>query len=736
MRDTAERIRSARRVSRTMAIRSRSPRLAGERLEPRLALAVEVTGTSGVFGYSRSPTEVTITSVDSRFQPLLTVPDTIDGLPVTSIAPLALQDYNGPRIAIPATIRTIGAGAFSRCRLGWVDVAADNPVFTSREGAVYDRSMSRLCAVPGGRGGVFTVPQGVRVIGSSAFFECAALESVELPAGVTTIEGAAFSGCLGLSYIALPETLETLSSQAFAWCRSLATVSIPAGVSRVADNAFLGCEGLHSIDVADGNPFYADVDGVLLDGSRSRLVACPPGRQGAVTVPAGVSVLGENSFTLCPQLTEVTLPASVTRIERGAFSASYALGRLNFLGLPPDLGAEPVWPGETFVTSVAQGYRIDAKGGWDQLTWNLQRPLDEPERFGGMVVTPVPEAALAAHVAGVNHAPIDISCSGNSVKEKQPVGTFVGELSVIDRDVGDACTFAVVDPFVPFTVDGNRLVSSYPLLFDAKRQYLVRVRATDSRGLATERVLPINVEDVDDTPRILAVTPPQPRAYRLGEVLTFTVTCSQPVTVSGKPVLDLTAGQARRSAEYASGSGSTQLVFAYRVKKSDTTLANLVLADSIRLPSRRDKLQAVSGGAVSRSLPGGGVPGVSIDTIAPRITAISYPGTGSYGPGAVLRFVVTFSEQVTVNGTPTIPLTLDRNVAATAAFVSGSGGSSLVFEYVVRPGDTAARGPRVARAIALAGGAIRDAAGNAAALQFRLPKMTGVVIVPGLSPAG
>jgi hypothetical protein len=229
-----------------------------------------------VFGYSRSATDVTITSVDSRFQPLLTVPDTIDGLPVTSIAPLALQDYNGPRVAIPATIHTIGDGAFSRCRLAWVEVAADNPTFTSREGVVYDRSMSRLCAVPGGRGGVFTVPQGVSVIGSAAFFECASLEAVELPAGVTTIEDSAFSGCLGLTSIDLPETLETLSSLAFAWSRSLVSISIPAGVSLVADNAFLGCEGLYTIDVADGNPFYADADGLLLDSGWWRVL--PGGR--------------------------------------------------------------------------------------------------------------------------------------------------------------------------------------------------------------------------------------------------------------------------------------------------------------------------------------------------------------------------------------------------------------------------------------------------------------------------
>jgi hypothetical protein len=320
--------RSSRRTVRSREATSASGRgreslRGGEWLEWRLALTGDVTGTFGAFTYSRSTTAVTIQSVHAPSQAVLAVPASIEGLPVTSIAPLAFKTYEGPRISIPASVQEIGAGAFSDCKLSWIDVAADNPAFASQDGIVYDRSLTRLHACPGGRGGWVTVPWGVKVVGRSAFAECSGIAVVELPTGLTTIEGGAFSGCLGLSFVALPDTLTTIGDGAFFSCKSLVSMAIPASVTAIGPNAFEVCTSLRAFDVADGNTFYADTDGALLDGSRSRLIACPPGLEGAFTIPDGVTVIGENAFLMCPQLTEVTLPASLTLIENGAFASSF-----------------------------------------------------------------------------------------------------------------------------------------------------------------------------------------------------------------------------------------------------------------------------------------------------------------------------------------------------------------------------------------------------------------------------
>ena len=68
----------------------------------------------------------------------------------------------------------------------------------------------------------------------------------------------------------------------------------------------------------------------------------------------------------------------------------------------------------------------------------------------------------------------------------------------------------------------------------------------------------------------------------------------------------------------------------------------------------------------------------------------SSPSTASYKAGQTVHVTVSFSEAVTVTGTPTLAL----NTGQTAGYVSGSGAASLTFDYVVQPGDNASP-PRV-----------------------------------------
>ena len=61
---------------------------------------------------------------------------------------------------------------------------------------------------------------------------------------------------------------------------------------------------------------------------------------------------------------------------------------------------------------------------------------------------------------------------------------------------------------------------------------------------------------------------------------------------------------------------------------------------------------------------------------------------GSYTSGDVIHVEVTFGEAVTVTGTP--KLTLNTAPSRTADYVSGSGTSTLTFDYTVQAGDAAA----------------------------------------------
>ena len=94
---------------------------------------------------------------------------------------------------------------------------------------------------------------------------------------------------------------------------------------------------------------------------------------------------------------------------------------------------------------------------------------------------------------------------------------------------------------------------------------------------------------------------------------------------------------------------------------------------------------------------------------------------GAYKTGQTIHIQINFSEPVTVTGTPQLLLetgTTDR----TANYTSGTGSSTLVFDYTVQAGDTS---PDLdyhdAAALTLNSGTIADPAGNNATLTLATP---------------
>ena len=88
----------------------------------------------------------------------------------------------------------------------------------------------------------------------------------------------------------------------------------------------------------------------------------------------------------------------------------------------------------------------------------------------------------------------------------------------------------------------------------------------------------------------------------------------------------------------------------------------------------------------------------------------------SYNVGDVIDIVVTFSEAVDVTGTP--QLTLETgSVDRVTNYSSGSGTTTLTFQYTVQEGDTSADLQYAATSSLSAGnGTIKDGAGNSANL--------------------
>jgi hypothetical protein len=77
---------------------------------------------------------------------------------------------------------------------------------------------------------------------------------------------------------------------------------------------------------------------VLFNNNKTTLVAYPAGRQGAYTVPAGVTAIGDYAFFRCRGLTGITLPASVTSIGVAAFAMCSGLTGVTVPGSVTSIG--------------------------------------------------------------------------------------------------------------------------------------------------------------------------------------------------------------------------------------------------------------------------------------------------------------------------------------------------------------------------------------------------------------
>ena len=114
------------------------------------------------------------------------------------------------------------------------------------------------------------------------------------------------------------------------------------------------------------------------------------------------------------------------------------------------------------------------------------------------------------------------------------------------------------------------------------------------------------------------------------------------------------------------------------------------------------------------------------DKAPPTVTSVSATTSdGAYNTGDVVAVTVTFSENVTVTGTP--QLTLETGSSdAVVDYSSGSGGATLTFNYTVASGHLNADLDYASTsALALNSGTIRDAASNNATLTLVSPGASG-----------
>lgn len=211
-------------------------------------------------------------------------------------------------MTIPASVTSINLQFSSGCYMAGcsslreITVADDNVSYSSQDGILYNKEKTQLLCCPPGKVGNVIIPDGMIDIDSAAFQNCSSLTNIVIPDGVNRIGWLAFQNCSSLSSVAIPRSVSQIEFSDDIWTSSY-------------NSPFQNCSGLTEITVNEENATYASSDGMLFTKDMGRLLCCPAGQQGEVSVPDGVTGISIFSFDDCNGLKKIMIPKSVSFID-------------------------------------------------------------------------------------------------------------------------------------------------------------------------------------------------------------------------------------------------------------------------------------------------------------------------------------------------------------------------------------------------------------------------------------
>lgn len=231
--------------------------------------------------------------------------------------PASLEQINSEAlIGLKITALTISAGVqviensalSGMSALSEFSVAAENQFFSAQDGVLFDKNKTVLVQYPGGN----------------------SRTSYTVPDTVTEIASGAFRGIHNLATVTLPEGVQIIRTLAFYGSPAITGIDIPASVGTIESGAFGTLSNLTEITVAADNPSYSAQDGVLFDNAKETLIVYPIGNgETEYTVPASVRKISQAAFYNA-KLTAVTFQDGLLQIDGNAFNRATSLTSLDF----------------------------------------------------------------------------------------------------------------------------------------------------------------------------------------------------------------------------------------------------------------------------------------------------------------------------------------------------------------------------------------------------------------------
>lgn len=287
-------------------------------------------------------------------------------------------------------IETIPVKAFTNTSIRFIDFPTK--LKTIGDNAFDDRLLTGPLVLPEGLDSIgkeafqknyiteVTIPESVRAIGQSAFYDNQYLKSATLNNSMETINRSLFNYCKKLAVVRGGRNVKIVDQSAFSGCDSLRSISDITPVT-INSSAFYNCRKLESLNFSriksiGYESFYccfglkeADLTTLTSIYGRS-FIACTGLKK--VTFGNDITTIKSDAFNECDALEEVVLGSSINSLESNCFySTKNALKRVYITApAPPAVGSAPFYSPSSVTLYVPEyamvSYKLD--NYWSKFT--------------------------------------------------------------------------------------------------------------------------------------------------------------------------------------------------------------------------------------------------------------------------------------------------------------------------------------------------------------------------------
>lgn len=299
-------------------------------------------------------------------------------------------------------IETIPASAFTNTWIHFIDFPTT--LKTIGDNAFDNRFLTGPLVLPEGLDSIgkeafqknyiteVTIPESVRAIGVTAFYDNQSLKSVTLNNSMEMINQSLFYYCQKLAVVHGGKNVKIVNQSAFRNCDSLRSIKDVAPVT-IDREAFYNCQKLESLNFSriksiGYNSFYqcyglkeADLT-TLTSIDNSSFIACTGLKK--VTFGNGITTIKSNAFYLCHALEEVVLGSSINSLETNCFgnTQANALKRVYITApAPPAVGSAPFYSPSSVTLYVPEyamvSYKLD--NYWSKFT-KVETNPNQPDK--------------------------------------------------------------------------------------------------------------------------------------------------------------------------------------------------------------------------------------------------------------------------------------------------------------------------------------------------------------------